>query len=334
MALAAMVFTTGAAFAQSTVSSSLSTSTVSQTQQTMPPTQTDSMQQADPMPQSMMTMEADRRPATTTVDGDTGLWFVPTAEVLGPRKWSFSIYRKNLDYEQGFTDVSTFPITFAVGLGERVEFFTAVEAVRRIDRDTRPLFFDTGTDEGGGVVNQYPFVREAWSGNDFGDVWVGAKFALMQQYEQDPVSFAVRARVKIPTASEDEGAGTGKMDFGVDAILSGEANERVEWAGTVGYMHRGDPDNFDLSNGIRYGFGLGFPSRQGLRLTTEIHGEMLLSDEVVGSSRLVAEDGSLSPLVSGNDSPLNATVGLTWQHRGGFFAGAGVNWAMKYDGRS
>ena len=87
MALAAMVFTTGAAFAQSTVSSSLSTSTVSQTQQTTAQTQTDSMQQADPMPQSMMTMEADRRPATTTVDGDTGLWFVPTAEVLGPRKW-------------------------------------------------------------------------------------------------------------------------------------------------------------------------------------------------------------------------------------------------------
>lgn len=328
VALAAMVFMTGTAFAQSTVSSSLSTSTVSQTQQTTAQTQ------ADPMPQSMMTMEADRRPATTTVDGDTGLWFVPTAEVLGPRKWSFSIYRKNLDYEQGFTDVSTWPITLAVGLGDRVEVFTAVEAVRRIDRDTRPLFFDTGTDEGGGVVNQYPYVREAWSGNDFGDIWVGAKFALLQQYEQDPVSFGIRARVKIPTASEDEGAGTGKMDFGVDAIISAEANERVEWAGTVGYMHRGDPDDFDLSNGIRYGFGLGFPSRQGLRLTTEIHGEMLLSDEVVGTSRLVAEDGSLSPLVSGNDSPLNATIGLTWQHRGGFFAGAGVNWAMKYDGRS
>ncbi|MDQ3169988.1 MAG: hypothetical protein M3Q55_07630, partial [Acidobacteriota bacterium] len=84
MALAALVFTTGTAFAQSTVSNSLSTSTVSQTQQTT------AQMQTDPMPQSMMTMEADRRPATTTVDGDTGLWFLPTAEVLGPRKWSFS----------------------------------------------------------------------------------------------------------------------------------------------------------------------------------------------------------------------------------------------------
>src|SRR5690606_20818616 len=177
VAFAAMVFTTGTAFAQSTVSDSLSSSPAQQTQ-------TATMTQDDPMPQSMMTMEPDRRPATTTVDGDTGLWFVPTAEVLGPRKWSFSIYRKNLDYEQGFTDVSTFPITFAVGLGERVELFTAIEAVRRIDRDTRPLFFDTADNDGGGVVNEYPHVREAWSGNDFGDIWVGAKINLLSQYEQ------------------------------------------------------------------------------------------------------------------------------------------------------
>jgi outer membrane protein OmpA-like peptidoglycan-associated protein len=321
----AMVLYAGTAFGQSTVSTSLSASRVSQTQQTTAQTQNGSMTQT-------MTMEADRRPATTTVDGDTGLWFVPTAEVLGPRKWSFSAYRKNLDYEQGFTDVSTFPITFGVGLGERVEFFTAIEAVRRIDRDTRPLFFEGPIDNAGGVVNPYPFVREAWSGNDFGDIWVGAKFNMLSQYENDPMAFALRARLKIPTASDN--AGTGKMDFGLDAILSGEANERVEWAGTVGYMHRGDPDGVDLANGIRWGFGLGFPSRQGLRLTAELHGEKFLSDSVTLTTPLVAEDGSISPLVSGNDSPYNATIGLTWQHRNGFFMGAGVNWNFALDGRS
>src|SRR5688572_4693271 len=209
MALAAMVLCTGTAFAQSTVSSALSASTVPQTQQTTAQTQNGSMQ--------TMTMEADRRPATTSVNGDTGRLFLPTAEVLRTRKWSFGLYRKNLDFEQGFTDVSPWPITLAFGLGERVEFFTAVEAVRRIDRDSRPIFFDTGTDEGGGVVNEYPFVREAWSGNDFGDIWVGAKFNFLSQYTQDAMAFGVRGRVKIPTASDDEGAGTGKMDFGVDA---------------------------------------------------------------------------------------------------------------------
>ena len=49
---------------------------------------------------------ADMRPATTTTSGDTGLWFVPSGEILPARNWSVSAYRINFDYEQGFTDVS------------------------------------------------------------------------------------------------------------------------------------------------------------------------------------------------------------------------------------
>jgi len=49
---------------------------------------------------------AETRPATTTISGDTGLWFVPTGETLPARNWSVSAYRVNFDFEQGFTDVS------------------------------------------------------------------------------------------------------------------------------------------------------------------------------------------------------------------------------------
>src|SRR5687768_8837751 len=66
---------------------------------------------------------ADTRPATTTPSGDTGIWFVPTAETLAPRKWSFSLYRVNFDFQPGFTDVSNWPITFGAGIGERFELF-------------------------------------------------------------------------------------------------------------------------------------------------------------------------------------------------------------------
>ncbi len=45
-------------------------------------------------------------------DGDTGLWFVPTAEILPAKRWSGSAYRVNFDYQQGFTDVSNWPVTF------------------------------------------------------------------------------------------------------------------------------------------------------------------------------------------------------------------------------
>src|SRR5687768_18489484 len=105
------------------------------------------------------------RPATTTVNGDTGLWFVPTGEILPARRWSLSAYRVNFDYNQGFTDVSNWPITIGVGLGDRAELFAAATVVRRIDRDVRPLF--TADPQFGGVVNDYPFVSDGWSGNQF-----------------------------------------------------------------------------------------------------------------------------------------------------------------------
>ena len=86
------------------------------------------------------TPRSETRPATTTINGDTGLWFVPTGEVLPAKKWSLSAYRVNFDRDQGFTDVSDWPVTFGVGAGDRAEIFGAWTLVRRIDRDVRPLF--------------------------------------------------------------------------------------------------------------------------------------------------------------------------------------------------
>ena len=81
------------------------------------------------------------RKATVSVNGDTGLWFLPTAEVLPASKFSLSLYRANRDDGQGYTDVSHFPISVAFGLGNRAEIFGSWTAVTRIDRDSRPLFF-------------------------------------------------------------------------------------------------------------------------------------------------------------------------------------------------
>ena len=49
------------------------------------------------------------RPAIPTFLGDTGLWFVPSAEVVGAKLWSASVYRTVLDYNQGFTNLAFFP---------------------------------------------------------------------------------------------------------------------------------------------------------------------------------------------------------------------------------
>jgi outer membrane protein OmpA-like peptidoglycan-associated protein len=271
------------------------------------------------------------RPATTTTSGDTGLWFVPTGEILPAKKWSFSAYRVNFDYTEGFSDVSNWPVTFGVGLADRAEIFGAFTAVRRIDRDVRPIF--TGT-QGGGLANDYPFVKQGWSDSQLGDLWVGAKVNLSSQWRQQPAAFALRGMVKIPTAKDDEeGVGTGKMDWALDAIVSREFNQRVELSGFGGFIVRGNPDGVELSNGIRWGVGAGFPTRKNLRLTAELHGESYTDDTLVLSRTLVGEDGSVAPATTTLDSPFNASLGLTWLGRN-WFAGAGVNYRVKMDGRS
>ena len=274
------------------------------------------------------------RPATTTPDGDTGLWFVPTAEILPAKRWSASGYRVNFDYQQGFTDVSNWPVTFGYGVKDRVELFGSWTLVRRIDRDVRPIFRPTNT-RAGGLINDYPWVNGGWSGNQLGDLWLGGKVNFMSEWQQKPMALAVRAMFKLPTAGDSPGdVGSGNVDFLFDFIASKELNQKVELSGYGGYIVRGDPADLTLSDGFRWGFGAGFPTRKSLRVTAELHGEAQLDDVgYSGGALLVGEDGSIPPAVSDADTATHFTIGLTWLSKKGFFAGAGANWRFGMDGR-
>ena len=97
------------------------------------------------------------RPATTTFFGDTGIWFVPTGEVLPPGKWSASGYRRGTNWIQGYTNVADFAGTFAFGIKDRAEIFGSFLVDTRIDRDVRPLF-GTETDFAG-IIDRNPGVN-------------------------------------------------------------------------------------------------------------------------------------------------------------------------------
>jgi outer membrane protein OmpA-like peptidoglycan-associated protein len=282
------------------------------------------------------TDEVHTRPATTTFLGDTGLWYVPTGEVLPAKKWSLSAYRVNFDDNQGFTDVSNWPVTFGIGVKDRAEIFGSFVVVNRIDRDIRPLFINSGSLAGAaGVVPQNPLARDTWSGNHVGDFWVGAKINLTSQWRQQPAAFAVRGLVKLPTGDTDRGASTGKADVAIDAVVSKEVNERAEFSGYGGFIVRGAPDEVEETNGFRWGVGAGFPSRKALRLTAELDGEAYAKDSLATKTTLTATDGSFLPpgYVSTLRSPVNVNVGLTWQGAKGVFAGVGWTWRLTMDTR-
>jgi len=266
------------------------------------------------------------RPATTTFFGDTGLWFVPTAEVLSHGKWSVSGYRRGTNYVQGFTNVGDFAGTFAVGLGNRAEVFGSFLFDTRVERDLRPLF---STDSAvGGIVDRYPFANAGWSGDNIGDFYVGAKVNLLSQGDNRPAAFAVRGILKAPTGKDSKGVSTGKADVAFDAIASSELRRLVELSAYAGYEFRGQPDGFDAPSGaFRWGGGAGFPSRSPLRGTLEVNGLVPNSDTVTFTgAQLAGVDLSLPPVTSAVENITRATAGLTWQHRSGFFVGGGLSW--------
>ena len=265
------------------------------------------------------------RPATTTLWGDTGLWFVPTGEVLPRSDLSFSVHRTEEDFRQGNTSVSFWPVTGAVGTGRR-EFFGAMRVVTRIDRDTTPLLFAGPDNEAGGLLNEHPTVRESWTGNKLGDLFLGGKVNITSQERLQPLAFALRGTVKLPTGNQDSGAGTGEYDWFGDVIGSREFRG-VELAGFGGLAVRGDPDAVKISDGFRWGAGIGFPTRRSIRATAELYGEWLFDDVVTAPAGfVVGTDGSRSPATSRLKDPINAVFGLTWQHPSGVLLGAAVNY--------
>jgi peptidoglycan-associated lipoprotein len=278
--------------------------------------------------------DAETRPATTTFLGETGIWYVPTGEVLGNGQWSVSGYRRGTNWIQGYTNVADFAGTFAYGVKDRAEIFGSFLVDTRIDRDMRPLFVNDPTV--GGIIDRYPFVTKPWSGDNVGDLYVGVKYSLWSEYRQNPAAIAVRATAKLPTGNKDNGASTGKPDFGLDLIISKEASKLVEVSGFGGYEFRGSPDGIDAPTGaFRWGTGVAFPSRNMLRISGELNGFVPSRDSVtITSASIVGSDLSRPPVTSNTENITRATLGLTYQSKKGFFAGAGVSWNVPTKARS
>jgi len=275
----------------------------------------------------------DTRPATTTFFGDTGLWYVPTAEVLANGKWSISAYRRGTNYIQGYTNVADFAGTFAVGIGDRTEVFGSFLFDTRIDRDTLPIFVNNPTF--GGIIDRYPNVNQSWTGNHIGDLYVGAKFNLWSEARQNPVALALRGIVKVPTGSTSVGVSTGKADVFADFIASKELARVVDVSGYAGYQYTGTPAGFSIpTSAFRWGGGAAFPSRSPARIFTELNGVVPSSSTAtITTANLVGTDGSLPPLSSNTENLTRATVGLTIQIPQGFFIGGGVSWNVPQQAR-
>jgi peptidoglycan-associated lipoprotein len=271
------------------------------------------------------------RPALPTFFGDTGLWFVPTAETLPAGRWSFSAFRANFDRRQGLTDVNQIGLTGAVALGDRFELFGSWRVVR-LDRDVRPTFIPTEP-VFGGVSQEYPYLRRGWSKTLGGPVIAGGKFSLISQSRGDALSLAPRIMVKFPSGST--WASTNDWDGHLGLVASREFNGSVELTGMAGGVLRGDPDEFRVSDGVEWGVGTSFPTRSPIRALVEWQGEFVIKDNtLVINPPYIAEDGSIAPILSPISDPTNIKVGGVWQMSNGLFVHAGGNYSFGTSGRT
>jgi outer membrane protein OmpA-like peptidoglycan-associated protein len=263
------------------------------------------------------------RPATTTFLGDTGLWFVPTGETLPAKRFSAAGFFINHDFSESFTDVAEYSGNFGYGVTDRIELFGRVPFHRRIDSDARPPAVY-------GAPMDFPYINDGWQ-TGFGDINIGAKFNLLAPYRRENrgPAVAVRAAVKLPTSSDDDGLGTGKTDFMLDAIVSKELNG-VELSGFGGFMFRGQPDDIELSNGLRWGVGFAAPTRSRLRFVGELFGESYFDSTVTAAA---PRRNPNLPASWDVDSPVNLFLGVDWFTGNGLHLGTGLKWTLNHVNR-
>jgi peptidoglycan-associated lipoprotein len=277
-------------------------------------------------------LEGDTTPrrALPTFWGDTGFWFVPTAETLPSGKWSFSAFRANYDRRQGLTDVNQIGITGAIGLFDRLELFGSWRIVR-LDRDVIPTFIP-GEPTFGGVSQEFPYMRRGWSKTLGGPFMAGAKWSLISQGQGDLMSLAPRVMVKFPSGAT--WASTNDWDGHFDLVASREFEESFELSGTAGGVIRGDSDEFRVSDGVTWGLGTRFPTRSPFSALIEWQGEFVIKDNtLVINPPYTAEDGSIAPVLSPISDPTNVKFGGVWQNTSGLFVHAGANYSFGTDGR-
>jgi outer membrane protein OmpA-like peptidoglycan-associated protein len=275
--------------------------------------------------------------AGTSVAGDTGLWAVPTAKTLPVKRWTISFARVNQQDGQGFTNVSNMPVAFAIGVASRVEVFGSWTVISRLDRDTIPLFFDSApsaasSGTGGGLTMDYPLDRKTWIKDATGDLRLGGKINLVPQTHS--VGLAARVTLKLPVGSESKGASTGKPDFQIDGILS-KSLAKADVTGFAGVLVRENPTGYTLSNGMRWGLGVGFPLGESHALVfgTELYGENYFHNTIAAPSEMVGPDGSPVPVLTTVKDPIYLGLSLTWHASNGFFLGIAGEWNMTVPAR-
>jgi outer membrane protein OmpA-like peptidoglycan-associated protein len=209
--------------------------------------------------------EYEAHPSTPSYEGTTGLFHLPSAYTLPKRKFSVSLFRNNLDRDPKDEDISIHGLTLGYGATDRLELFGSYGLQNRVNADalSQP-----------GFVNDYPFVSTPWQTGP-GDLKVGMKYKLLDDYRGEAVGLALRGFVKLGTADQTKGLGTGKTAVGLDLLLSKSLGHVADIHGGIGYQFNSHPDNpspVEIGDALNWGIGLNIPACRIFQVQAEVTG--------------------------------------------------------------
>jgi outer membrane protein OmpA-like peptidoglycan-associated protein len=234
------------------------------------------------------------------------LFHLPSAYTLAKGKFSFSLFRDNLDRDPKDEDISIHGLSLGYGATNKLEIFGNIGLQNRVDADA---LFQAG------FQNDYPFVSTPWE-TGVGDVKLGLKYKFLDDYMGDGIGLAVRGYAKLPTADEAKGLGTGKTSFGADLIVSKSLDEKADIHASIGYVVNSDPDGANIGNAFRWGLGLNLPACRIFQLQAELMGTSYTGDDDFPQT-----------------NPLDLVVGPVFWIKPGFFIRPAISWNLNFNDR-
>lgn len=181
--------------------------------------------------------------AGATAVGDSGLWYVASADVLPSDGWRVGFSASSETRNRGAIKPNYGALSAARGFGGRTEIFGTWQVTTEVDgRRGR------------------------------GDMLLGAKQNLLSEQRGAPFGLAARAVLKVPTGNDELGASSGRADV-LTEIVASRRFGRAEVTGSTGLILRGNPRGVNQPNGIRNGAGVAVMAHESVRVYAELHGE-------------------------------------------------------------
>ncbi len=242
---------------------------------------------------------------TPTYKGSTGLFSTPFADTLRKGELSFTLNGFQVHRDPGDISITNFPITFTLGVTDRIEVFTSYELHKRVHapeiiKIPPPAFGQPAQS----FFNDTPLLKRFF-GSGTGDLTIGAKFNVLSERRDQSFGLAFQPFARFDMGASDNrlarGLSRGAHDFGFDVIFSKDMPHGGTFTASSGLVLAGDPDDpriVERQNEVNYAAGVSIPlgSSRAVHFIGELTGTTYWGDRPTSISTAVPNANPSAPL--------------------------------------